>query len=84
MTGSTNSHTARTEDYKTTGESFFRLFDEFENCLRQALASASRIPDENNASGRLRIRVDELTEVLVLGQQNSFVPKSKIHHKRVV
>jgi len=43
-----------------------------------------REPDKNNASRRLRVGINELAEVLVFGENDTFFPDSMVHHGLII
>lgn len=52
--------------------------------FRECLASTRGVADKNHTVGLLRIRVDQLTKILILCQENPMLAEGHIHDNRIV
>lgn len=81
---SANPHAARTHDHKIASQLSTLFSDQVKNGFWQGLASVGREPGKNNASRRLRVGINELAEVLVFGENDAFLPDSRVHHGLII
>jgi hypothetical protein len=80
----TNSNTTGTHHDETAGQLNFVLGYECHHSLRESLASLGRITNKDHSAGRLCLRIDQLAEILILGQKDQILTQSHVHDRGVV
>lgn len=75
-----NSDSTGLNHHKPSSQSFTALGDEFHKLSRNSLAGRNRISEKNHPTRILAVGKNELAEILILGQEDSFVTEGKLEH----
>jgi class 3 adenylate cyclase len=80
----TGPHASRLHDDEPSREAAPAPIDEADNLGRECTARRSRVPEEQHACRSPTARIDELTEVFVLGEEDAVRAACQVDNRRIV